>query len=245
MRRSRARPAVPLLRGMALALAALTACAQKLSVDVRIGRPPPVPAQASPNPTPLGVTLTRAGAIEFDRVQLVIRDLRLESSATVGDAASPGRQVVLIGPRLIELSDDQLRMGALTRLLSGAHGGLNSFYELDLDLRPVSEAEAILAPELTPLVGQSLAVSGRYGGKPFVFTSKLTAVLKSEAVFRFGTNQNNVDLDFDPELWFLDASGAALDPTDPANRETIEQNLVRTFTAYEDDDFDGLPDSLD
>lgn len=217
-------------------------CAQDLTLHVRIGNPPGIPGLTNGPLSAAGVTA--AGAIALDRVALVLREIRLESTPTVGDEASPGRNVLLSGPHLVELSDSQLFANAITRIASGIHTGPNSFYELDADLAAVTPGDALIVPDLAPLVGESLVISGRYRGEPFTFRSSLKAVLKGESVFRLGTNHNHIDLGFAPNLWFVDPVGAVLDPADPANRETIEQNIVRSFSSYEDDDLDGAPDSL-
>lgn len=222
-------------------LALATGCAQELSLQVRIGSPP-ASASRGLRAAPLVAGATVAAGIEIERVELVLREVRLESTPTVGDEASLGRKVVLSGPALLELSGADLNPGALTRFISGAPGGLNSFLELDADLRPVTPGEVRITPALAPLTGETLVISGRWLGEPFRFASDLNAVLKSEGVFLPGSNHTNIDLNFSPERWFLDDAGNVLDPTVPANQSAIERNVVDSFAAYEDDDLDGLPD---
>ena len=38
--------------------------------------------------------------------------------------------------------------------------------------------------------------------------------------------------------------GGTLDPTDPADRQQIEENVAASIDAYEDDNKDGVPDPL-
>ncbi len=67
-----------------------------------------------------------------------------------------------------------------------------------------------------------------------------------ESVFRMGLNHNNLDINIAPNKWFAIPDGGTLDPasTDPAVRSQIEQNVLDSIDAYEDDDMDGNPDPL-
>lgn len=243
---SHARAQAAALRGKAaalcLALACLGAgCAQDLSLHAHIGPSAPIPDLPDGEPWAGGVNVAGVGV---ERVEVVLREIRLESRATVGDEASAGRKPVVRGPQRLELSGDQLQPDVLTPIVIGVHSGVKSFYELDADLRPVTPDEAALDPALAPLTGESLAISGTYRGRPFTFASSVEAVLKGEAVFRMGTNHNNIDLNFSPSGWFRGEAGEELDPSDPANQAAIEQNIVRSFSAFEDDNLDGQPDPL-
>ena len=83
---------------------------------------------------------------------------------------------------------------------------------------------------------------------PFTFARPLESNVRSESVFRLGTNHNNIDVNVAPARWFDDRFGGTLHPTDPdpdgTRAQLIEQNVVDSISAYEDDDLDGNPDPL-
>jgi len=57
-----------------------------------------------------------------------------------------------------------------------------------------------------------------------------------------GTGTSNLTIDVDLASWFKDATGAVIDPTNPANAGAIEENIQRSFRAFEDDNHDGTDD---
>ena len=52
----------------------------------------------------------------------------------------------------------------------------------------------------------------------------------------------NVTVDIDVSSWFKDASGAVLDPTNPANADAINDNIRKSFHAFDDENQDGVDD---
>lgn len=56
---------------------------------------------------------------------------------------------------------------------------------------------------------------------------------------------SNLTINVDVASWFKDATGAVLDPTNPANASLIHQNILRSFHAFEDDNHDGEDDGLE
>ena len=232
--------------GLALALGALTSCAQDLSANVRVGSRPPNPDSATPVYVDRGTTTAPPGYI-VDRFQLVLRNVRLQSDPTDGGAPTADVRVVIPGPILVDLSGAQLADGTLTQIMSGFGIGAKSFYELDIDLAPVTDADAAANPQLAPLLGQTFVVQGRLpDGTRFTFSSALNQVLVRPFVYRMGMNHNNLDVNVATNLWFLGPEGLPLDPNsaDPAVRALIEENLAGSIDAYEDDNLDGNPDPL-
>ncbi|HEY6088675.1 MAG TPA: hypothetical protein VD771_02690, partial [Gemmatimonadaceae bacterium] len=55
-----------------------------------------------------------------------------------------------------------------------------------------------------------------------------------DPAFVVDATTKNTTVNVDVRKWFLDSSGAALDPTDPASRLQIERNIRRSFHAFED-----------
>ena len=212
------------------------ACAQDLSVHVRGGDRPP-------NPTFLVVD----GGVTVDRLQIVLRNLRLQPVMTDGGFDTEDTHVIGPGPFLVDLPPDKLTGGAFTGLVSGYGIGAKGFYEMDLDLAPVSAADVQTTPALAPLLGDTFVITGHdAAGAPFTFTSSLNRVLVRPSVYRLGMNHNNVDVNIAPNQWFVLPDGGALDPssTDPAVHALIEENVAGSIDGYEDDNMDGNPDPL-
>lgn len=79
------------------------------------------------------------------------------------------------------------------------------------------------------------------------FTDTLVVDAEIEAAFQppvmVSANTQNLTIKVDVASWFTDANGAAIDPTNAANLDTIKQNIERSFHAFEDDNHDGEDDS--
>jgi hypothetical protein len=229
-----------------------------MTVTVRMGDRPPNPDTPTPTPTQLSArgapmpTTTASGAllaagITIDRFQIVLRDIRLATTRTQNGERTPGEAVIGPGLVLVDLSGAQLDPGAMTEIVPASHVAWRSFYEVDLDLRPVTQAEVDANPALAPLLGRTFVIHGRTpSGGPFVLESSLQKVLVRPATFRNGLNHNNTTINIAPNLWFVGQDGAPLDPgsADPAVHAAIEDNVVRSIDGYMDDNRDGQPDPL-
>jgi hypothetical protein len=222
---------------LALALA-LAGCAQDITVHVRAGDRPPDPDHAS------GVVVGTAalvGGVAVDRVQLALRNLKLQVNPTPD--GSPALEDRAVSPPLVivDLSGAQLAPGALTEIVGRRHLSWSSFYQTVMELRPLG-AEETADPAL---VGWTVVITGRLpGGAPFTYRSAAASVLVRPAVFRGGLNHNNLTVNIAPNRWFEGPAGAPLDPLDPASASSIEANILQSIDAYMDDNRDGNPDFL-
>jgi len=63
-----------------------------------------------------------------------------------------------------------------------------------------------------------------------------------EGSFTLGDGSHYVTLNLDPSGWFGGSGAARLDPTVEANRSQIENEVQRSFQAFQDDDHDGHRD---
>jgi hypothetical protein len=229
-----------------------SACAQDVTVHVRGGDRPPDSeflyvgrgrAQAS---TPGSLVVT--GGATVDKFQIVLRNIRLQSEPIDGGSAdTPG--AAIIGPNgyLVDLPGSSLTGGTFTPLLGRGDMGAKGFYEMDIDLSPVTDADSTAQPELSPLLGRTFEITGHnQAGTPFTIQSTAGLILPRSSVFRMGLNHNNLDINIAPNQWFGTPDGGTLDPasSDPAVRSQIEQNVLDSIDAYEDDDMDGNPDPL-
>jgi hypothetical protein len=227
------------LLALALALVA-TACAKDITVNVRAGDRPPDPDHDG--------TLTSAllaSGIAIDRVQLVLRDVRLQPNPTADGSPSPGDVAVSPSLVLVDLSGGALDPGAMTEVVPARSVSWESFYQTILELRPVTAEEASSDPALASLLGRTLLVTGRLpGGASFTYESAVASVLVRPAVFRGGLNHNNLTINIALNAWFEGDAGEPLDPSDPAAQPIIEANILESIDAYMDDNRDGNPDFL-
>jgi hypothetical protein len=231
------RRAAPLVLALSLG-----ACSKDLTVTLRAGDRPPDPEHGAI------VDVSQAAlvsGIAVDRVQLVLRDVRLQANPTADGAPAVGDAAVSPPTVLVELSGGQLAPGAMTEIVSARDVSWDSFYQTVLELRPVTDDEVASNPALEPLRGQTLVVTGRLpGGAPFTYESRVARVLVRPAVFRAGLNHNNLTLNVALNRWFEGPGGEPLDPMDPAAASSIEANVVESIDAYMDDNRDGNPDFL-
>jgi hypothetical protein len=215
------------------------ACAQNMDVHIRGGDRPPDPGY-----------LVVAGGVDVDRFQIVMRNLRLQSEPTDGGVDTPGGVYIGPGPYLVDLSGPSLSGGEFTQLIDDYAIGAKGFYEMDIDLLPVSQGDVALKPALQPMLGKTFEISGHFppDGGAFTFTSSTAMVLVRPSVFRMGMNHNNLDVNIAPNKWFVLPDGGPIDPvsatTDPALRQQVEANVAASIDAYEDDNMDGVPDPL-
>ena len=223
-----------LFTGLLCALAA--ACAQEVSVNVRGGDRPPDPGY-------LQVT----SGVDVDRFQIVLRNLRLQSTPTDGGVESPGVAHLGPGAYLVDLLAQRLDQGTFTELVNNFPIGAKGYFEMDIDLSPVTQADVQVTPALGTVLGKTFVIEGHNAQNvPFTFDSTMTKVLIRESVFRMGLNHNNLDVNIEANKWFVNPNGGFLDPAsnDPAVRAQIEANVAASIDVYEDDNMDGVPDPL-
>ncbi len=128
---------------ISIAASIAAACAQDLSVHVRGGDRPPDPGY-----------LIVDGGVDVDRFQVVMRNIRLQSQPTDGGVDTPGGVYIGPGPFLVDLSGPELTGGVFTPLISDYAIGAKGFYEMDIDLLPVSQGDVALKPGLSPMLGR-------------------------------------------------------------------------------------------
>lgn len=99
----------------------------------------------------------------------------------------------------------------------------------------------------------SIVIKGIYNGEEFIFRSEEDFEIELEMnpalEISESTGSAQVAINIDTSAWFLDSQGNPLDPTDPANYTTINENIEQSFDAEaeedDDDDDDGSDDDDD
>ncbi len=195
-----------------------------------------------------------ADELVLQKVQLVLRKIELDRTGTadctgeiddedddVNDDHSgrgkEGCEEVIRDPILIDVPvDDALHPVITVPLPAG------TFSELEAKLAPARETSTQFNAANSDLVGKSVRVAGTFKGAPFVFTSSVRSKLEMEfdPPLVIDETTKNATISLDVRKWFLNSSGAVIDPSaapaESINRAQIENNIRRSFHAFEDDD---------
>jgi hypothetical protein len=217
--------------GLAVAVLSVAACSSggNVTFSARGGGSSP-PATA--------LVVGGAGGVTIDEVQLVVRRVRLERTASDG---SSHEEELSVGPFVIDLKGSQLDAGALAQVFD-ADVPPGTYGQVKFEVHRVEDADVAARPALAPLAGKSFVVTGSYQGAPFTFSSSLDEEQEREGLFQVGTGTHNITLNLDVTRWFTGPGGTVLDPTLATNRSQIESNVKASIDAYEDDDRNGLHD---
>jgi hypothetical protein len=117
-----------------------------------------------------------------------------------------------------------------------------TFDELEAKLEPARDRFTAFNAANPNLVGKSVRVEGTFKGTPFVFTSSVRSKLEMEfdPALVIDETTKNATVAIDVRKWFLDGNGAAIDPSaatpGTSSLSQIENNIRRSFHAFEDDD---------
>jgi len=117
-----------------------------------------------------------------------------------------------------------------------------TFRELEARLEPARDRFTSFNTMNPNLVGKSVRVEGTFKGTPFVFTSSVRAKLEMEfdPALVIDATTRNATVAIDVRKWFLNSSNAVIDPTTATpgsfNLALIENNIRRSFHAFEDND---------
>ena len=204
-------------------------------------------ATASSTPTrSISTSLAAAPAdsIILTRAQVVLSHIELatvDSACTVTAQGQEGEcEDVQVAAVVVDLPLIAGAKSALTTLVpDGTYSGL----EARIGTSGSGGNDGAAATPL--LAGKSVRVEGTYGGKPFVYTSDVSAKLELAFAPPLSVQKDglNVTIGVNAASWFRDASGARLDPSNPANASAIAANIRRSFKAFKDDDKDGNDDN--
>lgn len=250
-----------------LGIAALGACDDDpagpegtvpLTLSVAVGSSVPITLNPASSP-PLARSMTYedgTNTLVIDYAALVLSEIELEGAldeCAVGfddddDFDDDDCEEFEAGPILLELPLD----GSVDRVLEvfvapGTYDELE--FELDAPDDDDPREQDFLAqyPEYDDV---SVRVEGTWNGTPFVFVQEVDAEQETELseplIVTEGSQTRNLTLRLDMSSWFVDGSGNLIDPStalaDGPNEEIVEDNIERSFEAFEDDDEDGEDD---
>lgn len=190
----------------------------------------------------------------IQKVQLVFGKLELDRTGTpdcVGEAEADddngggddhgrhedGCEDVSRNPLLVDVPlDDALHPVINVPLPAG------TFRELEAKLEPARDRFTDFNSAHPDLVGKSVRVEGTFNGAPFVFSSAIRSKLEMEfdPALVIDETTKNATVSIDVRKWFVNADGAVIDPTtatpDSDSQQLIENNIRRSFHAFEDDE---------
>ncbi len=191
------------------------------------------------------------GPLVITKAQLVFSKSELERMGATCVGASLADEEncpdLKLGPMLIDLPLDATVPTALTVTIPA--GTYNQFeakidaVSSDID-GPQATAAAFLAAN-PDFRGVSIRVEGTYNGQAFVYTTGVEAELElafNPALVVDGA-ATNVTVHVSLASWFLRADGTSIDPATAnaggVNKSIVDENIKRSFDAFEDDDRDG------
>ena len=167
-----------------------------------------------------------------------VEDQNDEHGDEVGENAGTAEcEDVALDPVLVDVPvDDALHPVINVPLPAG------TFSQLEAKLEPARDRFTTFNAANPNLVGKSVRVEGTFNGTSFVFTSPVRAKLEMEfdPPLVIDETTRNATVAIDVRKWFLNADGSVIDPSTATpgsvNLLQIENNIRRSFHAFEDDD---------
>jgi len=201
------------------------------------------------------IVVGAANDLVLTKVQVVIDKIELnENDATscVAEIEDANDDHAHIGDECEDVARDPILVDI--PLDDAAHTVVNvplaqgTYSKLEAKLEP-ARADATTFNTANPnLVGKSIRVEGTYKGTAFVFTSSVRTSLEMEfnPPLVIDATSTNATIAFDVRKWFLDSNGTVINPntaTPGSNAlQKIEDNVHRSFRAFDDDDKSGVDD---
>ncbi len=201
------------------------------------------------------VAVGPANDLVLTKVQFVLDKIELDRTVAAGcvaeieasgdDHAQAGQECedVARDPIVIDVPVDNALHGVLNVPLAAG-----TYEELEAKLEPARSDAAAFNTANPNLVGKSVRIEGTYKGAAFVFTSSVRRGLEMrfDPPLVIDETTKNATVSFDVAKWFLDSNGAVIDPataTDgSAAKRHIEDNIQRSFHAFEDEHDSGVDD---
>ena len=242
------------------ALIALAACSGDLtgsnthSVQLSFTTNAGVPGAANSVAGAADLVVGASNELVLQKVQLVFTKLELDRVGTsdcVGEAEADDDngggadherrgeecEEVSRNPLLVDVPvDDALHPVINVPLPAG------TFSQLEARLGPARDRFTDFNTANPNLVGKSVRVEGTFKGTPFVFSSPVRSKLDMDfdPPLVIDETTRNATVSIDVRKWFLNADGSVIDPSTATsgtqNLFRIENNIRRSFHAFEDDD---------
>jgi hypothetical protein len=214
--------------------------------------------RAGASPTASNVAVDPAGDLVLTKVQVVLDKVELnesESTSCVAEIESGDDDHGEMGIECEDVSRNpvlvDIPVDATLKTVLNVPVPAGTYSKLEAKLEPARDDATAFNAANPNFAGKSVRVEGTYKGTPFVFTSPVRAGLEMSfsPPFVVDATATNATISIDLTQWFLDRSGAAIDPSTATPGtdalQTIEDNIKRSFHAFEDDDESGRDDDGD
>ena len=201
------------------------------------------------------VAVDPAGDLVLTKVQVVMDKVELnegESTSCVSEIESGGDDHGETGMECEDVSRNpvlvDIPVDATLKTVLNVPVPAGTYSKLEAKLEPARDDATAFNAANTNFVGKSVRVEGTYKGTPFVFTSAVRAGLEMSfnPPLVVDATSTNATVSIDLTKWFLDSAGNAIDPTTATSGSdalrTIEDNIKRSFHAFEDDNESGRDD---
>ena len=184
-------------------------------------------------------------------VQMVLKKIELDlagedANCHQAESSSSSCEEIELGPMLLDIPVGAgPEQAVAVDLAPGTYDQIE--YELHKpdDGNAADQAFVAAHPEFT---GVSVRVTGTYNGAPFTFTTEVDAEQEHELnppLTVAETGPTTLTLLVDVSTWFQ-SGGTLIDPatanTGGPNKSVVENNIVNSFDAFEDNDEDGAHD---
>jgi hypothetical protein len=224
----------------------------RLSFTTYVANAPAAGIRVSPD-LAVGV----AGDLILTKVQVVVGKIELnenDQTNCVAEIEASGDDHADVGQECEDVSRDpvliDIPVDAAVHSVVNVPLAKGTYTKLEAKLEPARDNATAYAANQN-LVGKSVRVEGTYKGTAFVFTSAVRAGLEMEfnPPLVIDATTQNATVTLDVAKWFLDGSGAVIDPNTAtagsSALQTIEDNIRRSFHAFEDNNESGTDDNTE
>lgn len=203
------------------------------------------------SPTP-GTYTDGTNTLVLTSVQMVLREIELDLAGADEDCHQEGSssdscEEIELGPVLLDVP-----VGAGPEQAISVDLAEGTYDEIEFELHKPDDgnaADQAFVAANPAFDGVSVRVTGTFNGTPFTFTSEVDAEQEHELdppLTVAATGPAVLTLMVDVSTWFQTGGGALIDPatanTGGANKSLVENNIVDSFDAFEDNDEDGVDD---
>jgi hypothetical protein len=161
------------------------------------------------------------------------------------------------GPFLVTVDADGIASGSVSEPVLLADVPAGSYRSAELELAPLGTTDSSAGrlgpmgqpPRETPVAslgaefddfkssGSTVIIDGTWSGKPFTFRAAFEAEQETRGPITVAAGGSvSLGLTIDASGWFVDAKGAALDPTVEANHPAIAANITRSLTIEDENE---------
>ncbi|TMB30873.1 MAG: hypothetical protein E6J61_11675 [Deltaproteobacteria bacterium] len=187
--------------------------------------------------------LDLGNGIILTHLRVVLSEVKLEGTAST-DAGTTGDEVEFkTAPMLLDLAGASLDNGTTQQItISDVKAG--TYREIKFKIHKLSSSDPGVASDaaLAAMASHSIIVDGTIDGTAFTFTSAVDAQQQAEGTFNFGDGSHAMTLNLDASTWFGGTGASRLDPRVGGNQSAIENNIQKSFKAFQDDDHNGRED---